>query len=47
VSLLADPPRRAAMARAAHARVTEVFDISRHARAVEAVFDDVSSRMPA
>jgi hypothetical protein len=41
VTLLSDPARRAAMARAARARVAAVFDIRQHARAVEAVFDDV------
>ena len=44
VSLLGDPARRAAMSRAARARVAAVFDIGQHARAVEAVFDDVLSR---
>jgi glycosyltransferase involved in cell wall biosynthesis len=44
VALLEDPARRAAMARAARARVSAVFDIDGHARAVEAVFDDVLSR---
>ena len=44
VALLEDPQRRAAMARAARARVAEVFDIRGHARAVEAVFDEVASR---
>jgi glycosyltransferase involved in cell wall biosynthesis len=47
VALLEDPARRATIARAARTRVAEVFDISRHARAIEAVFDDVSSRGPA
>jgi len=44
VSLLHDPARRTAMARAARARVASVFDIHRHARAVEAVLDDVLAR---
>ncbi len=44
VSLVSDPARRAAMARAARARVAAVFDIRQHARAVEAVFDDVLAR---
>jgi glycosyltransferase involved in cell wall biosynthesis len=44
VSLVNDPARRTAMARAARARVTAVFDIHQHMRAVEAVFEDVLSR---
>jgi D-inositol-3-phosphate glycosyltransferase len=44
VSLLEDPARRAAMSRAARARVSAVFDIDGHARAVAEVFDDVLSR---
>jgi alpha-maltose-1-phosphate synthase len=47
VALLEDPQRRTAMARAARSRVAEVFDISGHARAVEAVFGEVVSRGPA
>jgi glycosyltransferase involved in cell wall biosynthesis len=39
VTLLGDPHRRAAMGRAARARVARVFDIHTHARAVEGVFD--------
>jgi glycosyltransferase involved in cell wall biosynthesis len=41
VALLRDPGRRAAMGRAAPARVAAVFDIHAHARAVEAVFDQL------
>lgn len=44
VALVGDPGRRAAMARAARARVAAVFDIADHARAVEGVFDDVLTR---
>jgi glycosyltransferase involved in cell wall biosynthesis len=44
VSLLHDPARRTAMARAARARAAAVFDIHQHARAVEAVLDDVLAR---
>jgi glycosyltransferase involved in cell wall biosynthesis len=40
VELLADPARRAAMGRAARARVERVFDIREHARALERVFDE-------
>jgi len=40
-TLLRDPARRAAMARAARARVTAIFDIHDHARAVERVFDEI------
>jgi glycosyltransferase involved in cell wall biosynthesis len=41
VSLLEDPARRGAMARAARSHVAARFDIRQHARAVEAVLDDV------
>ena len=41
VSLLEDPDRRSTMARAARAHVAARFDIRQHARAVEAVLDDV------
>jgi glycosyltransferase involved in cell wall biosynthesis len=41
VGLLTDPGRRAAMGRAARARVAGVFDIHAHARAVEGVFDEI------
>ncbi len=41
VALLRDPARRTAMGRAARSRVSGVFDIHAHARAVERVFDDV------
>ncbi len=44
VSLVGDPARRAAMARAARARVAAVFDIRQNARAVEAVLNDVVER---
>ncbi len=44
VSLLGNPARRAAMARAARARASTVFDIDQHARAVEGVFDDILHR---
>jgi glycosyltransferase involved in cell wall biosynthesis len=40
-ALLTDPTRRAAMGRAGRARVEALFDIRQHARAVEAVLDDV------
>jgi glycosyltransferase involved in cell wall biosynthesis len=41
VTLLRDPARRAAMGRAARARVGAVFGIQEHARAVERVFDEI------
>lgn len=41
VDLLGDPERRRAMGRAARDRVTAVFDIRRHARAMERVFEQV------
>jgi glycosyltransferase involved in cell wall biosynthesis len=41
VGLLGDAARCAAMGRAARARVSTVFDIHAHARAVEAVFDEL------
>jgi glycosyltransferase involved in cell wall biosynthesis len=41
VELLVDPARRAAMGRAARARVERLFDIREHARAMERVFDQV------
>jgi glycosyltransferase involved in cell wall biosynthesis len=41
VTLLQDDARRTAMGRAARARVADVFDIHQHARAVEAVFDEL------
>jgi glycosyltransferase involved in cell wall biosynthesis len=44
VTLLNDPARRAAMARAARTRAAAVFDIRGHVQAVEVVFDDVLSR---
>jgi glycosyltransferase involved in cell wall biosynthesis len=44
VMLLLDPARRAAMGRAARARVAQVFDIHAHARAVERVFDEILTR---
>jgi glycosyltransferase involved in cell wall biosynthesis len=47
VSLLEDPARRAEMARAARAHVAARFDIRQHARAVEAVLDDVLRRRAA
>ncbi len=46
VTLMSDPARRAAMGRAARARAAAVFDIRQHARAVEAVFDDVLASRP-
>jgi glycosyltransferase involved in cell wall biosynthesis len=46
VALLRDPARRAAMGRAARARVDAVFDIRHHVRAVEALLDDVLSDHP-
>jgi glycosyltransferase involved in cell wall biosynthesis len=47
VSLLEDPTRRAEMARAARAHVAARFDIRQHARAVQAVLDDVLRRRAA
>jgi glycosyltransferase involved in cell wall biosynthesis len=41
VTLLGDSARRAAMGRAARSRVSTVFDIHAHARAVEGVFDEL------
>ena len=41
VTLLQDDARRTAMGRAARARIADVFEIHDHARAVEAVFDEV------
>jgi glycosyltransferase involved in cell wall biosynthesis len=41
VALVADPARRAAMGRAARARVDAVFDIRHHVRAIEAMLDEV------
>jgi glycosyltransferase involved in cell wall biosynthesis len=41
VALVEDPARRAAMGRAARARVDRVFDIRHHVRAIEALFDDI------
>jgi len=41
IALLRDPARRAAMGRAARARVESVFGIQQYVRAVEGVFDDV------
>ena len=46
VTLLEDPARRAAMGRAARARVAQMFDIHVHARAVERVFDEVLGTRP-
>jgi glycosyltransferase involved in cell wall biosynthesis len=40
-ALLGDPARRAAMGRAARARVDAVFDIRHHVRAIEGLFDDL------
>jgi glycosyltransferase involved in cell wall biosynthesis len=44
--LLADPERRAAMGRAARARVDAVFDIRHHVQAVERLLDDVLGAAP-
>lgn len=41
VELLGDPERRRAMGRAARERAAAVFDIRRHARAMERVFEEV------
>jgi glycosyltransferase involved in cell wall biosynthesis len=41
VDLLADPARRAAMGRAARARVDAVFDIRHHVRAMEDLFGEI------
>jgi glycosyltransferase involved in cell wall biosynthesis len=46
VMLLRDPARATAMGHAARARVSDVFDIHAHARAVEAVFDEILARRP-
>ena len=46
VALLADPARRAAMGRAARARVEAVFDIRHHVHAVEALLDDILGARP-
>jgi glycosyltransferase involved in cell wall biosynthesis len=45
-TLLGDPARRAAMGRAARARVEAVFDIRHHVRAMEGVFDDILGAPP-
>lgn len=42
-ALVADPTRRAAMGRAARARVDAVFDIRHHVRTMESLFEDVLS----
>jgi len=47
VQLLADPGGRAAMGRAARARVEEVFDIRHHVEAIESLFEELlSERRP-
>ena len=46
VDLLADPARRAAMGRAARARVDAIFDIRHHVHAVEALFDEILGERP-
>ncbi len=45
-ALLDDPARRAAMGRAARARVDAVFDIRHHVRAIETLFDDLLGASP-
>jgi glycosyltransferase involved in cell wall biosynthesis len=47
VGLVRDPARRAAMGRAARARVAAVFDIHEHARRIESVLDEVVERRAA
>jgi len=47
VELLRDPARRAAMGRAARARIEAVFDIRHHVRTMEAVMSEAISRASA